>query len=198
VVGIEVVGVPLPGETALVTAAIYAGVTHHLNPAVVVLAAICGAVVGYSLAFLVGHWGGYRLVVRFGHYVRLDQPKVKLARYLFKRHGGKVVFLGRFVPILRAYGAFLAGTSRMSWRPFSVFNIAGAVAWASLYGAGAFLLGHALEQASRGLAIVIGAIAAVLIISLVFLMLRHERRLEETAEKAIPGPLEGYPGGAPL
>ena len=80
VVGLEALGVPLPGETALISAGIYAGATHRLQPAGVVVAAIAGAVVGYSIGYLIGAWGGYRLVVRYGPYIRLDQPKVKVAR----------------------------------------------------------------------------------------------------------------------
>lgn len=118
---------PLPGEASLISAALYAGATHRLGILGVIVAGVAGGTIGYSLGFLIGHWGGYRLIVRYGPYIRFDQAKAKLARYLFRRHGGKIIFFGRFVPILRAYGALLAGTSRMSWRPFLFFNAAGAI-----------------------------------------------------------------------
>jgi membrane protein DedA with SNARE-associated domain len=198
VVGLESVGIPLPGETTLVTAAVYAGATHHLDIWGVLLAAIAGAILGDNLGYLIGHWGGYRLLVRYGRYVRLDQEKVKVARYLFKRHGGKVVFFGRFVSILRTYAAFLAGTSRMPWPRFLLFNAAGGIAWASLYGLGAYLLGHIVESASRPLAYTFGSVALVAIVVAIIFIRRNEKRLERIAEAELPGPLEGYPGGPPL
>jgi membrane protein DedA with SNARE-associated domain len=197
-VGLEALGIPLPGETTLVSAALYAGATHNLQPAGVVLAAVIGATFGYTASYAIGHWGGYRLLVRYGRYVRLDQAKVKVARYLFGRYGGRVVFFGRFIPILRAYGAFLAGTSRMPWRRFALFNAIGAVAWAVLYGGGAYLLGNEIERASRRLAIVLGSAALLLIVAAVIVIRRRERELENAAEQALPGPLEGYPGGREL
>ena len=198
IVGLESLGIPLPGETTLITAALYAGISHQLNIEVVILAAIAGAIIGDNVGFLIGHWGGYRLLVRWGHVVRLDQTKVKLARLLFARYGGRVVFFGRFVSVLRAYAAFLAGTSRMPWRRFLVFNAAGGIVWATLYGAAAYLLGSAVERASGTLAIIFGVLAAVVIMTAVILVRREERRLEAIAEDAFPGPLEGYPGGPPL
>src|ERR671929_1575651 len=98
-VGIESLGVPFPGETMLVTAAIYAGTTGNLSIALVIAAAVAGAVVGDNIGFGIGYWGGYRLLVRYGNYLRLSQAKLKVGRYLFIWHGAKVVFFGRFVSI---------------------------------------------------------------------------------------------------
>ena len=198
IVGLESLGIPLPGETTLISAALYAGVSHQLNIEGVILAAIAGAIMGDNVGFLIGHWGGYRLLVRWGHVVRLDQTKVKLARLQFARYGGRVVFFGRFVSVLRAYAAFLAGTSRMPWRRFLVFNAAGGIVWATLYGGAAYLLGSAVERVTGTLAIVFGVVAAVAILTAVIVVRRQERRLEASAEAAYPGPLEGYPGGRPL
>jgi membrane protein YqaA with SNARE-associated domain len=114
-VGIESLGVPFPGETMLISAALYAGATHNLSIVGVIVTAAAGAIVGDNIGFGVGHWGGYRLLLRYGHYIRLHEGRVKLARYLFQQHGGKVVFFGRFVSVLRTYAAFLAGTARMPW-----------------------------------------------------------------------------------
>ena len=100
-IGIESLGIPFPGETMLVTAAVYGGATGHLSIALVIAAAAAGAIVGDNVGFGLGHWGGYRLLVRYGGYVRLDQAKLKVGRYLLLRHGGKVVFFGRFVSVLR-------------------------------------------------------------------------------------------------
>jgi len=164
----------------------------------VIVAASAGAILGDNFGYLLGHWGGYRLLVRYGRYIHLDQAKVKVARYLFLRHGGKVVFFGRFVSILRAWAAFLAGTSRMPWPRFLIYNAAGGIVWATLYGTAAFFLGEAVLRASRPIAIAVGVIAAVVIVMAILLIRRHEHELEAVAERAMPGPLPGYPGGDPL
>jgi membrane protein DedA with SNARE-associated domain len=197
-VGLESLGIPLPGETALISAALYAGATHNLGIAGVILAAIAGAFLGDNAGYLIGHWGGYRLLVRYGRYVRLDQAKVKVARYLFLRRGGLVVFFGRFISILRAYAAFLAGASRMPWPGFLIYNAAGGIVWASSYGSAAYLLGKGMDQLSRPLAIIFGVVGVTVTVVAALVIRRNERRLETLAEHALPGPLEGYPGGRPL
>lgn len=198
VVGLESLGIPLPGETTLVAAAIYAGTTHKLNIVGVILAAIAGAIIGDNIGYLIGHWGGYRLLVRYGHYIRLTQPRVKIVRYMFKRFGGRVVFFGRFISILRAYAAFFAGTSRMRWRRFLVFNAAGGIVWATFWGGAAYLLGTEIARFSRPVDIAFALIAIVILAVAAVLIRRYEHVLEQIAEDAFPGPLEGYPGGKPL
>src|SRR6266699_1483436 len=114
-VGIESIGIPFPGETMLLIAAIYAGTTHHLFIPLLIAAAASGAILGDNLGFWVGREGGYRLLRRYGRYVRLEERRLKPGQYLFLKHGGKVVFFGCFVAVLRAWAAFLAGTNRMRW-----------------------------------------------------------------------------------
>src|SRR5205085_8045148 len=91
-VGIESIGIPFPGETMLLVAAIYAGTTHRLFILLVIVAAASGAILGDNIGFWIGREGGYRLLRRYGRYIRLDERKLKLGQYLFMRHGGKVVF----------------------------------------------------------------------------------------------------------
>ena len=197
-VAIESLGVPIPGETMLVTAAIYAGLTHQLSIPLVVATAAAGAIVGDNIGFGIGHWGGYRLLVRYGKYVRLDQRKLKVGRYIFLRHGGKVVFFGRFVSILRTYAAFLAGTNRMRWWRFVVFNAAGGIIWLALYGFSAYYLGEEIEGVSGPVGIAIGVVAVVVIVAFLIFVRRSEAHLEEKAGQVFPGPLEGFPGGRSL
>jgi membrane protein DedA with SNARE-associated domain len=189
-VGIESLGVPLPGETMLISAALYAGHTHRLNIVVIIVLAAAGAVIGDNIGFGVGHWGGYRLLLRYGRYIRLHEGRVKLARYLYLRHGGKVVFFGRFVSVLRTYAAFLAGTARMPWARFLVFNATGGVVWATGYGVGAYLAGDTLRKLSTPVNIALGAVALIVIVSFVLILRRQEDRLTAQAERALPGPLE--------
>lgn len=188
-VGLESTGVPLPGESTLIAAALYAGATHHLQIGLVITAAAAGAIVGDNLGFAIGHWGGYRLLLRYGHYVRLDERRVKVARYLFLCHGGKVVFFGRFVSILRTYAAFLAGTTRMPWPRFLVFNAAGGIVWAAGWGLTAYYLGSELERLSKPVDIALGAAGVIAIVAFLLFLRRNQHRLEAEAERALPGPL---------
>src|SRR5260370_9299682 len=95
-------GIPFPGETMLLISAIAAGTTHQLSIAWVTVAAASGAILGDNLGFWVGREGGYRLLRRYGRSIHLEERRLKLGQYLFLKHGGKVVFFGRFVAGLRA------------------------------------------------------------------------------------------------
>ncbi len=189
VVALESLGLPLPGETILIAAAIYAGSTHALSIALVIIAAFAGAVIGGSIGYWIGREIGFRLLISYGAYVHLDEPKIKLGQYLFWRHGGKVVFFGRFVALLRAAAAFLAGLNCMEWPRFLLFNAAGGAAWATTYGLAAFLIGHGIQHfagwvgylAIAGAVVSMGAAAA--------LVRRNLARLEDEAQRKFPGPL---------
>ena len=191
-VAVESLGVPLPGETMLITAAAFAAATHQLSIAGVIAAAIVGAIVGDNIGFGIGWFGGYPLLRRFGKYVRLDEPKLKVGRYIFMRHGAKVVFFGRFVSVLRTYAAFLAGTNRMHWIRFVIANALGAIVWATLYGVAAYTLAGAISKLSTPVEIGFAALAVVAIIAAAIFVRVNIRRLEAVAEAAIPGPLEGF------
>src|SRR5262245_712091 len=121
VVGIESMGIPAPGETALVSAAIYAGTTHRLSLLLLIAAAALGAIVGDNLGYLIGRRFGYDLLLRHGRRFGVDERHVKLGRFLFNRHGAKVVFIGRFIAVLRALAGVLAGAALMNWRQFLAF-----------------------------------------------------------------------------
>src|SRR5690348_17474525 len=88
-VAIESIGIPFPGETMLLVAAIYAGRTHHLSIPLVIVAAAAGAIIGDNIGFWIGREGGYRLLRRYGRYIRLDERKLKLGQYLFRRQIGR-------------------------------------------------------------------------------------------------------------
>jgi len=192
-VAVESMGIPFPGETMLLAAAIYAGTTHRLEILLVIVAAAAGAILGDNVGYLAGREGGYRLLRRYGRYIRLDERKLKLGQYLFQQHGGKVVFFGRFVAVLRIWAAFLAGTYRLSWRRFLVYNAAGGVVWATVFGLGGYLLGDNVHRLGGPLGVA-GAAGALIAVGagLVFLR-RNEHRLAEDAERALPGPLGDTP-----
>jgi membrane protein DedA with SNARE-associated domain len=189
-VGAESLGVPLPGETALIIAGTFAGTTHHLNPWVIFGVAAAAAIIGDNIGYWIGDKGGYALARRYGHKVRLDERKLKIARYLFDRHGAKVVFFGRFVSVLRTYAAFLAGTSKMRWRLFLPANAAGGIVWAGLYTVVSYFAGTWLQQASGTITWVLVGVAVVAIVVGVLLIRREASRLAVRAEAAYPGPLK--------
>src|SRR5579862_1678481 len=188
IICLESAGVPMPGETALVTAAIFAG-GGQLNIFGVIGCAAFAAIFGDNVGYWVGREFGFPLVLKYGRYLHLDEPRLKLGQYLFQRHGGKIVFFGRLVALLRAFAALLAGINRLSWPRFFLFNALGAIAWATLFGLGGYFLGQAFEHYARpvGVAalivVVIGAIATSRFIA------HHEQRLIAEAEAALPGPL---------
>lgn len=191
-VAIESIGIPFPGETMLLVAAIYAGTTHKLSIWLVILAAASGAILGDNIGFWIGREGGYRLLRRYGRYIRLNERRLKVGVYLFRKHGGKVVFFGRFVAVLRAWAAFLAGVSRMPWPRFLLFNALGGIIWATLYGLGGYLLGDQIRRLTGPVGTITIILAGVIIIASIIFVWRNEQRLEEKAEKALPGPIENY------
>ena len=124
----------------------------------------------------------------------ITEGRIKLGQYLFLRHGGKVVFFGRFVAVLRALAALLAGLNCMDWGRFLLFNALGGIVWAGAYGLGAYVFGEALASSLHRFGLVLGIAAATVVVAGLLLARRYERRLEDTAERALPGPLQG-PGG---
>ena len=188
-VAIESTGIPFPGETMLLVASIVAGTSHHLSIVFVIAAAAAGAILGDNLGFWVGHEGGFRLLRRYGSRLHLDERKLKLGQYLFQKHGGKVVFFGRFVAVLRAWAAFLAGTNRMKWPHFLVYNALGGIIWATIYGLGGYFLGNNVHRISGPFGVAAVVLAVIILIVSFFLLRHNEKRLEDEAEKAIPGPL---------
>jgi membrane protein DedA with SNARE-associated domain len=189
---VESLGVPFPGETMVIAAAIYAGSSHHLAVVLIWVFAAAGAIVGDNIGFGIGRFGGYRLLRRYGSKLRLDEAKLKVGRLIFDRHGGKVVFFGRFVSILRTYAAFLAGTNRMRYPRFFLFNAAGGVLWAAIYAFGFYYLGSVLSKARGPVDYGLGALAVVIVIAFVVWTRRHAKSLEAEAEQAYPGPLDRH------
>jgi membrane protein DedA with SNARE-associated domain len=190
VIGLESMGIPLPGETTLVAAALYAGATERVNIFFVVMAAAAGAIIGDNIGYWIGRRFGYPWIVRHQSKLHLTPRRLKLGQYLFLRHGGKVVFFGRFVAILRALAALLAGINRMDWTRFLVFNATGGIVWTSVYGFGAFLFGRRLTNTLSSVGFLLAGAAVVLVVVGLIVVRRHERRWADKAERVLPGPLQ--------
>ena len=189
IVTLESMGVPLPGESTVIAMAIYAAKTGQTNIAAVIGAAAAGAILGDNIGYWIGWKFGYPLVVRFGRYIRLTEPRLKLGQYLFLRYGGRIVFLGRFVAEIRTFGALLAGINCMDWGRFLVANAAGGIVWATVYGLGGYLVGDRVPHLLGPVGIALFAAVVVAAVAMFVFLRRNERRLQAEAEKALPGPL---------
>ncbi len=185
-IALESLGIPLPGESSLIAAALFAGTTHDLN--IVVLAGVAGAaaIIGDNAGYWIGKTGGQRLAERYGHYVHLNHAKLKVGRYLFARHGAKVVFFGRFVAVLRTYAAFFAGLSQMRWPQFLVANAGGGVLWVSVYAFGAYALGNAASGIGSTIGIIGMAATGVLSLAMIVVGRRSMRAVQQRADEAFP------------
>ena len=145
-VAMESAGVPLPGETALVAAAILAERGHYSIVAVIVIAA-AAAIVGDNAGYWIGRKGGRALLRRAPIIHRYAERALPPSERFFRRHGAKTVFFGRFIAILRVTAAWVAGISRMPWWRFLVWNAAGGIAWAILVAVVAYVFGRAAADA---------------------------------------------------
>ena len=165
-VAIESAGVPLPGETAVITAAVLASEGHYSIVAVIAVAA-AGAIVGDNIGYWLGRKGGRALLARApilrDHFEQILPP----AERFFERHGSRTVFVARFFALLRVTAAWVAGISRMPWWRFLIWNAAGGIAWATLVGLIAYELGRAAADAiSRYGLYAIIALAVVVVVAL--------------------------------
>lgn len=179
---IESSGIPFPGETMLLLASFYAGVDQHLQIPIVIACAALGAIMGDNIGYLIGRTGGRALVQRFGRYIFLKPEHLDRAEKFFARHGDKTVFFGRFISVLRAWSAFLAGVNHMPWRTFLFYNAAGGIVWAIVYGLLGYLAGRyfknnfaQVETIARTIGWA-GAAAVALGIILVIIIYRLRRR----------------------
>src|SRR5262249_26321691 len=185
-------GLPLPGETTLLAAsALAAG--GKLSIVWVIVAAASGAIVGGILGYLIGRQFGFRLALHYGRRVGLTEARLKVGQLLFRRHGSKLVFFGRFVAVLRVLAAVLAGANFMEWRLFLIFNAAGAILWAIVFGTAGYLLGEAVHKFSGMIGIAGIGLAVIAAVAAWIFLRGHEKELEEEAERAIPGPLAHRP-----
>jgi membrane protein DedA with SNARE-associated domain len=177
--------VPLPGEAILVAAALLAATTGQISIVVVVLASAAGAIVGDGIGYMVGRRFGLPLIRRYGRYIRLDENRLLIGRYLFFRYGNVVVFFGRFVAVLRMFAALLAGANSMPAGRFFFFNITGGVCWACLFGFGAYAVGAEIYTISGTLSVISLGLFIATGFALSIFMRRNEVTLRRRAELAL-------------
>jgi membrane protein DedA with SNARE-associated domain len=179
VIMLESFGLPLPGETALVLFGVLASQGHY-DVAVVIAVAAAAAIVGDNLGYwIIGRWGGRALFERSRYLKRYADAVLPRAERIMRRHGGKTVFFGRFIAILRFTAAWVAGLGRMHWWRFLLWNALGGIAWATLVGLVAYYGGKAAADAIQRYG-VFAAAGVVALLAIGWLVLHFgKRRLEE-------------------
>lgn len=176
---LEDFGVPVPGETMLIAAAVYAG-SGRLNIVGVGLIAVLAAVVGDNIGYAIGFFGGRALVLRYGKYVLLTGERLEKAEGFFARNGGKVVVVARFIEGLRQANGIIAGIAEMPWPRFLAFNMIGAVLWVGVWASVGYLAGDHIEtvysEITRYSLYLLIALAVVVVALIVRAALRRRRR----------------------
>jgi membrane protein DedA with SNARE-associated domain len=182
-IAMESAGVPLPGETALITAGVLAA-RGDMDIVEVIVVAAAAAIIGDNVGYWVGRLGGRRLLERWEPLERHASRVLPWSERFFERHGAKTIFLGRFFAVLRVTAAWLAGISRMHWWRFFLWNAAGGICWAVLVGLVSYFLGRAAAEAINRYGLIAGvAIVALLVLgALVFRFIR--RRMMEAEPEA--------------
>jgi membrane protein DedA with SNARE-associated domain len=186
-------GVPVPGETALITAAVLAS-QGKLQIELVIGLAAGAAIVGDNLGYLIGRKGGRWLLERPGFLHRQRLRVIEVGEPFFEAHGPKAVFFGRFVLGLRVWASWLAGATRMPWHSFLLWNALGGICWATAIGLIAYFLGHSAGSAIETFGIY-GLAAVLLAIVSAFLMHRRHSRRVKAADPATRRPEAGEPPG---
>jgi membrane protein DedA with SNARE-associated domain len=185
-VGIEALGVPVPGETALILAGLSAS-QHRLNIVAVILVAAAAAIIGDNIGFVIGRHGGRRLLERPGRFYEERQRMLAIGDPFFARHGPKAVFLGRWIAGLRVWTSWLAGASEMRWPTFLLWNALGGSAWATSVGLAAYYGGTGVKQVFSSIGLY-GGIAAValIVLALGYVWWRLKRRRDKAAPPSPP------------
>ncbi|MDG6095509.1 DedA family protein [Acetobacter sp. AN02] len=185
VVMLESMGLPLPAESLIITAALYCATTHRLDITWVAVAAVTGAIMGDNFGYLIGRALGLKILQKYGIKIGLTSDRLLLGRYLFRRHGNVVVFLGRFVAILRIFVALLAGASHMPWHSFLLYNALGGMAWAGGYTFATYYLGSRILNVTGPVAIAMGCVGgAALLAGFLFIRKNEKKLLDEAMVQA--------------
>jgi membrane protein DedA with SNARE-associated domain len=183
ITGLQALGAPLPGTTALIAAALYASTSHGLPIVGVIAAGALGAIAGTSAGFAVGRWGGERLLVVAARRLRQNPEHVRHIRAEFADSGRAWLFIGRFVTGLRNVVGLLAGASGMPIRRFLPVCAAAAIVWATLNGLEYYFFGHALQSAGTWLQVVLISVGiGWTVVSLRVIRVRAMRRIEAARE----------------
>ena len=179
-IAVETMGIPVPGETALIAAALLAH-DGQMDLATLCVVASAAAILGDNVGFAIGRKGGRKLLLRPGPFLERRKQVIALGEPFFAKHGPKAVFLGRWVAGLRIASAWLAGISNMRWRTFLIWNALGGIFWATSTAVAIYLAGHVVEDILR----VAGPASLALVALGVILFVAWRRRMESALEDAL-------------
>src|SRR6267154_6393664 len=173
---LENAGVPVPGETILLIAGYFASTGKFHLPLVMLIAAT-GAVIGDNIGFAIGHHYGRPFLLRVGRFFFLTPKRLEHMENYFKRHGNKTILVARFITGLRVFAALLAGASKMPWRVFFAYNMAGAVLWSVVISTLGYLFGQSLPLLIKwvGRSGTILLISAIVVGSVVWRVQKHRK-----------------------
>ena len=174
-------GIPLPGETALITGGILAS-NGKLSIELVIVFAAAGAIVGDNIGYVIGRKGGRYLLERPGRFARQRHEVLRIGEPFFERHGSKAVFFGRWILGLRTWASWLAGANEMHWARFFLWNALGGISWATTIGLLAYFVGHSVETAIGQFGIY--ALVAVLLAGGVFVLAHRRHRKRRAVKRA--------------
>ncbi len=187
---VEDFGIPVPGETILIAAAIFAG-AGRLNVVVVAIVGFVAAVVGDNIGFAIGHFGGRALAVRWGRYVFLTEERLDKAEVFFNRHGGKIIVVARFIEGLRQANGIIAGISGMHWRRFVFFNAIGAALWVGTWVTIGYVAGNHIDTIYHYITTYsYYALIAVVVLVVAFIIRHVLRRRRRSAQRGAREPQE--------
>jgi membrane protein DedA with SNARE-associated domain len=175
---LESFGLPLPGETALIACGVLAS-QGALSIGAVLATAALAAILGDNLGYWTARRGGRALLDRYSLTRRYAERYLPRGERFFARHGGKTVFIGRFVAVLRVTAAWIAGLSNMHWWSFLAWNAAGGILWATLVGLVSYLVGSAAAKAIGTYGLIAGAATVVITVVGLLVVRRIERRVTD-------------------
>ncbi|MDR3496622.1 MAG: DedA family protein [Ancalomicrobiaceae bacterium] len=179
VILVECLGVPVPGQAILLAAAIFAGMEGGLDISAIVVVAAAAAFAGSLLSFALARLAIVdRFVVRHGHRIGFGDKRRTVARRLFERYGAAIVFLGRFVAMLRTFSGLIAGMIGMPALPFVLADLFGSIAWGAVIGYGGYFLGDNMRRLSSEIQWATGGAVVVMALAVLWAFKRYERRLD--------------------
>jgi undecaprenyl-diphosphatase len=186
-VGIEALGVPVPGETAVIFGGLAAS-SGRLDIVLVIVVASAGAIIGDNIGFVIGRRGGRAVLERPGRFEKERRRVLEIGDPFFERHGGKAVFLGRWVAGLRIWASWLAGASKMRWPTFLAWNALGGIAWSTSVALAAYYGGQSVKHVFSQIGLYGIPVAAALVALIAGVWWWRRRREAEPARSTEPPP----------
>jgi membrane protein DedA with SNARE-associated domain len=197
IIGLESMGIPSPGETALILGAVLAS-QGKLNIALVIVIASASAIVGDNIGYFLGRKIGREVLTAPGPFHNRRAMLITIGDRFFQRHGSKAVFLGRWVAIVRIAAAWLAGINHMKFTHFFFWNALGGITWATTFGLVGYFGGHAAAHVIERFGVFAAiALGVVLVVGLVYLRVRERKEIRRASAEASSDSAPGHPGQEP-